>query len=117
MERKRGGGRPPTYKLNDRRLFAELIRQHGARGAREKLARKVCVATLLKVAEEFGIELKKGRRPAQPPEQEKHEDRPVAGFHWDVAVFRPQRTGWSILDDQAMPKIPSDLIRNDRGRV
>ena len=62
MDRKRGGGRP--YNLGDRQRFAELIRQHGARGAREKLARKVCVATLLKIAVEFGIELKKGRRPA-----------------------------------------------------
>ena len=63
MKRKRGGGRPVTYKLDDRRRFAELIRQYGARGARERLARKVCLATLLKIAEEFGIELKKGRRP------------------------------------------------------
>ncbi len=63
MERKRGGGRPVTYKLDDRRRFAELIRQHGARGAQEKLAKRVCLATLLKIAAEFGVELKKGRRP------------------------------------------------------
>lgn len=63
MALKRGGGRPVTYRLNDRQQFAELIRQFGARGAREKLARRVCMGTLLKIASEFGIELKRGRRP------------------------------------------------------
>ena len=56
-------GRPLTYKLAQRRRLAELIRQHGARGAREMSANTTCVATLLKIADEFGIELKKGRRP------------------------------------------------------
>ena len=63
MGRNEGRGRPVIYKLQDRRRLAELVRQHGARGARELTGKAVCVATLLKVANEFGIELKKGRRP------------------------------------------------------
>ena len=51
------------YKLPDRQRLAELIRLLGARGAREASGRTVCMATLLKIANEFGIELKKGRRP------------------------------------------------------
>lgn len=63
MARKGTRGRRIVYQLQDRRRLAELIRQHGARGAREMLGRAVCVGTLLKIAGEFGIELKKGRRP------------------------------------------------------
>jgi len=63
MARKRRRGRPVTYEFRDRRHFAELIRQYGARGARKKSANVVCNHTLLKIAREFGIELKKGRRP------------------------------------------------------
>ncbi len=54
----------PPYPSAERERFAELIRQFGARGAREALSRRVCHGTLLKIAAEFGIELKKGRRPA-----------------------------------------------------
>lgn len=43
--------------------MAELIREHGARGAREVLFKQTCLNTLLAVAREFGIALKKGRRP------------------------------------------------------
>ena len=74
MVRKREGGRPLAYKLGDREQFAQLIRQCGVRGAREKLARKVCIATLLRVAGEFGIELKKGRRPLRRHEEGSHFD-------------------------------------------
>lgn len=56
-------GRRIIYQLQDRQRLAELIRQHGARGAREASGRGVCMATLLKIAREFGIELKRGRRP------------------------------------------------------
>ena len=63
MSQKRGGGRRLTYRLDDRQQFAELIRQYGARGAREKLARRVCMGTLLRIASEFGIKLRRGRRP------------------------------------------------------
>lgn len=61
-ERKRG--RPMTYAAEDRVRFADLIREYGARGAREKAGNGVSVETLLKIAREFGIELKKGRRPS-----------------------------------------------------
>ena len=53
-----------AYPHAERERFAELIRQFGARGAREALSRKVCLGTLLKIAAEFEIDLKKGRRPA-----------------------------------------------------
>lgn len=56
-----------AYSDAERRRFADLIRQFGARGAREALARKVCLQTLLKIAGEFGIDLTRGRRPASAP--------------------------------------------------
>lgn len=56
-------GRPNVYEREERRRLAELIRQYGARGAREMSANTICVATLLKIADECGIEVKKGRRP------------------------------------------------------
>ena len=65
MARMENRGRWRTYKFPDGKHFAELIRLHGARGAREALERQVCLQTLLKIADEFGIELKKGRRPRQ----------------------------------------------------
>jgi len=55
-------GRRRVYAIAERRRFAELIRQHGARGAREASSRQICLNTLLKIAKEFQIELKKGRR-------------------------------------------------------
>lgn len=42
--------------------MAELIRQYGASGARERSANSICMHTLLKIAGEFGVKLKKGRR-------------------------------------------------------
>lgn len=63
MGRKRKPGRPPTFNRADRKTFADLIRQHGARKAREVCPKKVSVGTLLKIAHEFGIPLMKGRRP------------------------------------------------------
>ena len=63
MEDKKHRGRQTPYAFSERRCFATLIREHGARGAREILARRVSLRTLLKVAAEFEICLKKGRRP------------------------------------------------------
>lgn len=63
-ESARKRGRPRTYGQEDRRRIAEVIRQYGARGAREQLGNTICMSTLLAIAREFGIELKKGRRRA-----------------------------------------------------
>lgn len=65
MARKKRRGRPLTYQLVERRRIAELIRQHGASGARNAITLPICNRTLLKIAREFGIELKKGRRSRQ----------------------------------------------------
>jgi hypothetical protein len=63
MPRKRKQGRPVTFKLPQRRQLAELVRQHGARGAQAVAPVPISTGTLLKIAHEFGIELSKGRRP------------------------------------------------------
>lgn len=55
-------GRPPTYLAEQRSQLAEFIRQRGARGTRELVGRSVSLATLLKIAREFQIPLKRGRR-------------------------------------------------------
>lgn len=55
-------GRPPTFHPQHRQYFAELIRQYGVHGARHVSKLRVCHATLIKIAREFGIVLKKGRR-------------------------------------------------------
>ena len=65
MARKRRQGRPLTFKRPQRRQLAELIRQHGVRGAQEVAPTPISVATLQKIAREFSISLKKGRRPRQ----------------------------------------------------
>lgn len=54
-----------TYKFAMRKHLAELVREHGASKTRQMLSRSICAATLLKIAKEFGIELKQGRRPRQ----------------------------------------------------
>jgi hypothetical protein len=56
-------GRPPTFESETRKMLAGLIRQHGARRAQEFAPVPVSVGTLLKIAREHGITLKKGRRP------------------------------------------------------
>ena len=56
-------GRPLTFELQTRKMLAALIRQHGASRAQECAPISVSVATLLKIAREDGIKLKKGRRP------------------------------------------------------
>ena len=56
-------GRPATFSSDERRRLAELIRVHGARPAMEMCAVPISLQTVLKIAREFNIELKKGRRP------------------------------------------------------
>ena len=48
---------------SQREQLAELIREHGARGAIAHAPEPVCLATVLKIAREFQIPLKKGARP------------------------------------------------------
>lgn len=60
---KPGRGRRPFFDSDARKMLAELIRQHGARRARELSPIPISGMTILKIAREFGIELKRGRRP------------------------------------------------------
>lgn len=62
MTKKRG--RPFIFSDAERQKLAELIRQHGARGAQRISWTPISLSTLLEIAREFGIELKKGRRHA-----------------------------------------------------
>jgi transposase len=55
-------GRLPTFDPRTRKYFARLIGKHGLRGAAVASKVPVSVATLAKVANEFGIQLKAGRR-------------------------------------------------------
>lgn len=55
-------GRPPTYPEEQRSQLAEAIRQRGARGTRELIGRTISLSTLLKIAREFDVPLKRGRR-------------------------------------------------------
>lgn len=45
-----------------RERLADLIREHGARGAIPHAPEPVCLATMLRIAREFQIPLKKGAR-------------------------------------------------------
>ena len=58
-------GRPPTFTQQDRQYLAELIREHGIRGAKRKSRISVCHQTLIKIAREFQIPLRPGRRAKQ----------------------------------------------------
>ena len=60
--RKAKRGRPLTFEFQTRKILAALIRRHGARRAQQCAPISVSVATLLKIAREDGIELRKGRR-------------------------------------------------------
>jgi transposase len=57
-------GRPTTFSPRTRKYFARLIGQHGVSGACRNSAIPVSRATLLKVAKEFDIRLRVGRRHA-----------------------------------------------------
>ena len=63
MSVRRRPGRPLTFSIAQRAEFAEMIREHGARGTCERSAIPISLHTLLKIAHEFQIPLKKGRRP------------------------------------------------------
>jgi hypothetical protein len=56
-------GRKPAFDPDTRKLLAELIQRNGARRARELAPVSISVGTLLKIACEHGVKLKKGRRP------------------------------------------------------
>lgn len=56
-------GRPPVFSADARAMLADLIRLHGARGARELSPIPVSGMTIRKIAQEFGITLTPGRRP------------------------------------------------------
>lgn len=58
-------GRRLTFDPDTRRILADLIRQHGARQAREFAPVTISIRTLLTIAREHGIQLKKGRRPKE----------------------------------------------------
>lgn len=58
-------GRPVTYDHNRRAELAELIRRHGARGTQAVVPAPISIQTLLNIAREFDIPLKKGRRPSR----------------------------------------------------
>ena len=55
-------GRPLTFQPETRRQLATLVERYGASGARERSPVPITVPSLLKIAREFGIRLKKGRR-------------------------------------------------------
>ncbi len=56
-------GRKLKFVGRERETLAELIREHGARGAIPHAPEPVCLSTMLKIAHEFRIPLKKGARP------------------------------------------------------
>lgn len=62
---KRQRGRPVTFGPETRHKLAALIRLHGVRGTRVVSPMPVSKATLIRIAREFGVTLKKGRRPKQ----------------------------------------------------
>lgn len=62
MNEKRRRGRPPTFSVEDRQFFAELIRQYGIRGTLRLIETPVSSPTLSSIAREFGIPLRRGRR-------------------------------------------------------
>lgn len=55
-------GRPLTFTPEQRAHFAELIKIHGARKTKEISLVPISNQTLLKIAREFDIPLKRGRR-------------------------------------------------------
>ena len=57
-----GRGRPVTFQLEERQRLAELIQVYGARPTKDLAGVPISVPTLLKIAKEFDINLKKGRR-------------------------------------------------------
>ena len=62
MSLSRKAGRSPTYSVAQRTELAAMIRQHGARGTCERTELPICLQTVLQIAREFQVPLKKGRR-------------------------------------------------------
>ena len=56
-------GRKAKFVGPQREWLADLIREHGARRAIEHAPEPVCLATMLRIAHEFQIPMKKGARP------------------------------------------------------
>jgi transposase-like protein len=63
MEKKDRRGAKPKFSPEERAYLANLIRQHGIRGAQRNASMPVCQKTLASIAREFGIQFAKGRRP------------------------------------------------------
>jgi len=63
MKPRRGRGRPLTFEPQMRRKLANLVERHGASYVAETSRVPISVGTLLKIAHEHGVVLKKGRRP------------------------------------------------------
>ena len=55
-------GRPRTFTQSDREYLANLIREHGIRGARRMSSISVCQQTLSQIGREFKIPLRPGKR-------------------------------------------------------
>ncbi len=55
-------GAPRRFSLEDRRRFAELIRQFGIRGAQRTSENSISISTLIKIARDYGISLNRGKR-------------------------------------------------------
>lgn len=55
-------GRSRTFTQPDREYLADLIREHGIRGARRMSRISVCQQTLSRIAREFKIPLRPGKR-------------------------------------------------------
>ena len=65
MPTPRKWGRPPTFTPEQRKQFAKAIRKHGVRQTCAISSIPISLKTLGKIAREFKIELKPGRRPKQ----------------------------------------------------
>ena len=64
MGKKKHRGRPFTFETPQRYRISKLIREHGIAETKRRMRLKICADTLAKIAREYGIELRTGRRPA-----------------------------------------------------
>ena len=65
MAAERGRERPHIFDREKRAQIADLVQRLGARGAVDAFEKPVSLNTVLAIAREFGITLKKGRQPAK----------------------------------------------------
>lgn len=63
MKSVKGRGRPLTFEPKVRRKLAKLVERHGASYVSKTSSIPISMGTLLKIAHEHGVVLKKGRRP------------------------------------------------------